>query len=49
MRVIDGPFRNFEAIFQGYLSGAKRVAILIDAVEGRGVRVIADASIIATG
>jgi transcriptional antiterminator RfaH len=48
VRVIDGPFRNFEAIFQGYLSGAKRVAILIDAIEGCGVRVIADASIIAT-
>jgi transcriptional antiterminator RfaH len=48
VRVIDGPFRNFEAIFEGYLSGAKRVAILIDAVEGCGVRVIADASTIAT-
>ena len=48
VRVIDGPFRNFEAIFEGYLSGAKRVAILIDAVEGSGVRVIADASIIGT-
>jgi len=48
VRVIDGPFRNFEAIFEGYLSGARRVAILIDAVEGCGVRVIADASTIAT-
>lgn len=47
VRVVDGPFRNFEAIFEGYLSGAKRVAILIDAVEGCGVRVIADASTIA--
>jgi transcription antitermination factor NusG len=44
LHVIDGPFRNFEAIFEGYLSGVKRVAILIDAIEGRGVRVIADAS-----
>jgi transcriptional antiterminator RfaH len=47
VHVIDGPFRNFEAIFEGYLSGAKRVAFLIDAIEGRGVRVIADASTIA--
>jgi len=48
VRVIDGPFRDFEAIFQGYLSGAKRVAILINTVEGCGLRVIADASTIAT-
>jgi hypothetical protein len=45
--MIDGPFRNFEAIFEGYLSGARRVAILIDTIEGRGVRVVADASTIA--
>ena len=49
VHVIDGPFRNFEAIFQGYLSGAKRVAILINAVEGCGLRVIADASTVAIG
>jgi hypothetical protein len=45
--MIEGPFRNFEAIFEGYLSGVKRVAILIDTIEGRGVRVVADASTIA--
>ena len=47
VRMIEGPFRNFEAIFEGYLSGVKRVAILIDTIEGRGVRVVADASTIA--
>jgi transcriptional antiterminator RfaH len=47
VRIVDGPFRNFEAIFESYLSGVKRVAILIDAIEGRGVRVIADASTVA--
>jgi transcriptional antiterminator RfaH len=47
VRVVDGPFRNFEAIFEGYLSGVKRVAILLDAIEGCGVRVIADASTVA--
>jgi len=44
VQVVEGPFRNFQAVFEGYLSGAKRVAILIDAIEGRAVRLIADAS-----
>jgi transcription antitermination factor NusG len=48
VRVVGGPFRDFDAIFQGYLSGSKRVAILIQTVEGTGVRVLADASIIAS-
>ena len=47
VRMVEGPFRNFEAIFEGYLSGVKRVAILIDTIEGRGVRVVADASTVA--
>jgi transcription antitermination factor NusG len=34
-------------IFEGYLSGSKRVAILITTVEGCGVRVVADAASIA--
>lgn len=47
VRIVDGPFRDFEAIFESYLSGAKRVAILIQAVEGRSLRAIADAAVIA--
>jgi transcription antitermination factor NusG len=47
VRIVDGPFANFEAIFESYLSGAKRAAILLEAVEGRSLRVIADAAIIA--
>lgn len=47
VRVVAGPFRDFDAIFQSYLSGSKRVAILIRTIEGTGVRVVADASIIA--
>jgi transcriptional antiterminator RfaH len=47
VRVVDGPFRDFEAIFENYLSGSKRVAILIRTVEGRGMRLVADASVIA--
>src|SRR5579864_9586085 len=47
VRVIEGPFRDFEAIFEGYLSGTKRVAILMKSIEGCGVRVVADASAVA--
>lgn len=46
VRVVEGPFRDFEAIFEGYLSGVKRVAILINTIEGCGVRVVSDASTI---
>lgn len=42
--VVNGPFRGFEAIFQSYLSGAERVAILLSAVESGGLRVVLSAS-----
>jgi len=42
--VVDGPFRGFEAIFQRYLSGPERVAILLNAVESGGLRVVLSAS-----
>ena len=45
--VVDGPFRGFEAIFQRYLSGAERVAILLSAVESGGLRVVLSASAVA--
>jgi transcriptional antiterminator RfaH len=44
VRVVDGPFRDFEAIFENYLSGTKRVAILMKSIEGCAVRVVANAS-----
>jgi len=47
VRIIDGPFRDLDAIFEGYLSGTKRVAILMKSIGGCGVRVIADASAVA--
>ena len=47
VRVVKGPLRDFDAIFEGYLSGIKRVAILIRTVGGSGLRVIVDASIVA--
>ena len=44
VRVADGPFRGFEAIFERYLSGAERVAILLSAVEASGLRVVLPSS-----
>lgn len=38
VRVKQGPFRDFEAVFDGYLNGAERVAILLD-ILGRRTRV----------
>jgi transcriptional antiterminator RfaH len=40
VRVVEGPFRGFDAIFERYLSGAERVAILLSAVEAQGLRVV---------
>jgi transcriptional antiterminator RfaH len=40
VRVVDGPFRGFEAIFERYLSGAERVAILLNALDTKGLRVV---------
>jgi transcription antitermination factor NusG len=43
VQIVAGPFRGFEAIFERYLSGADRVAILLNAVEGYNVRLVAKA------
>jgi hypothetical protein len=45
--VVDGPFRGFEAIFERYLSGTERVAILLSAVEASGLRVVLSATAVA--
>src|SRR5207245_7355294 len=47
VRIINGPFCDLDAIFESYLWGRKRAAILITAVEGCGLRVVADAASIA--
>jgi transcriptional antiterminator RfaH len=47
VRVVDGPFRGFEAIFDRYLSGAERVAILLNTIQNAGVRVLLPASALA--
>lgn len=38
--VVEGPFRGFDAIFDHYLSGNERVAILLDAIGATPVRVV---------
>jgi transcriptional antiterminator RfaH len=40
VKVISGPFRGFEAIFERYLSSSERVAILLEAVQTQGIRVV---------
>lgn len=47
VRVVEGPFRGFDAIFERYLSGAERVAILLSAIEATGLRVVLPASAVA--
>lgn len=40
VRVVDGFFKGFDAVFERYLSGAERVAILLGAVQAAGLRVV---------
>jgi transcriptional antiterminator RfaH len=47
VRIVEGPFRGFEAIFERYLSGAERAAILLSALEANGLRVILPSSSLA--
>jgi transcriptional antiterminator RfaH len=47
VRIVAGPFRGFDAVFDRYLSGADRVAILLNAIEGFNLRLIASAASIA--
>jgi len=47
VRVVEGPFRGFEAIFERYLSGAERVAILLSTIEASGIRMVLPASSVA--
>jgi transcriptional antiterminator RfaH len=47
VRVVDGPFRGLDAIFERYLSGAERVAILLNTIEAKGFRVILPSSSLA--
>jgi transcriptional antiterminator RfaH len=46
VRVVEGPFSGFEAIFERYFSGAERVAVLLSSVESAGLRVVLPASFV---
>jgi transcriptional antiterminator RfaH len=47
IRIVDGPFRDIEAIFDRYLSGSERVAILLDALGASTIRVVLPSSCLA--
>jgi transcriptional antiterminator RfaH len=47
VRVVEGPFRDMDAVFERYLSGADRVAILLGTVEAKGLRVTLPADALA--
>lgn len=42
IKVMSGPFREFEGIFEGYRSGSERVAILLSVMGGTRALVNAD-------
>jgi hypothetical protein len=44
LRVVEGPFRGFEAIFERYLSGAGRIAIILNEIDAQRLRVVLPAS-----
>ncbi len=47
IRIVDGPFRDIEAIFDRYLSGSERVAILLDVIGASTIRVVLPSSCLA--
>lgn len=47
VRIAAGPLSGFEGVFERYLSGHERVAILLQTVESAGVRVILPAAALA--
>lgn len=47
VRIASGPLLGLEGVFDRYLSGAERVAILLKAVESTGLRVVLSATALA--
>jgi len=47
VRIMGGPFRGFDAVFERYLSAGDRVAILLNAMEGYNLRLVERAGNIA--
>ena len=46
VNVRSGPLRGISAVFERYLSGAERVALLINSLGGAGVRLVVPAALI---
>jgi len=46
IRIADGPLAGVEAVFQHYLSGTKRVALLLETVYSKGIRIVMPAALI---
>lgn len=47
VRLVAGPFREFDAIFDEYLSGAERVAVLLSVMNGKRRVVMPAAMVVA--
>lgn len=45
--IVGGPLRGINAIFDRYMSGSQRVALLVDLIAGASVRTIMPAALIA--
>jgi len=46
VNVNSGPFRGIDAVFERYLSGSERVALLVELVGGANVRVILPSALV---
>lgn len=44
VRVVEGPFRGLDAVFEGYLPGNERVRILLSSFSNAGPRVVLSSS-----
>jgi transcription antitermination factor NusG len=47
LEILSGPFREFRAVFEGYLNGTERVAVLLSVMNARR-RVVMPAAMVAT-
>jgi transcriptional antiterminator RfaH len=46
VKLVGGPFREFDAIFDGYLGGAERVAVLLSVMNGERRVVVPTAMVV---
>jgi transcription antitermination factor NusG len=47
--MVDGPFRQFDAVFDGYLTGTERVAVLLSVMNAERRVVLPGSMVMATG